>query len=287
MSTFIKPLVPILITIVIALGVKLFYPQINTSIPTETNTIITPTATASPSATPTPKPLTFSEMNQKYGPCIKLPVLMYHHVQDWDVASSKKQTSLTVSTSTFEAHLNYLAQKGYNPISPGQLINFFNNNSPLPSKPLLITFDDAYQDNYTDAFPLLKRAGYPAIVFTPTGLIGNPDYLTWDQVKLMSESNLITFGNHTWSHKSAATDLDTIKKEINTARTQLQEKKLNKEAIFAYPYGTVSSQAQNYLRESNFQLAFTTQSGSVQCSKQRLSLPRIRIGNSTLSAFGI
>src|SRR5436190_18826174 len=95
-----------------------------TSIPTST---VIPT----PSLTPTPKPLTFSQTNAMYGPCVKLPVLMYHHVQSKENANLANQTALTVYTDVFTSQVQYLKSKGYVAIGPEALISFFDAGAPL------------------------------------------------------------------------------------------------------------------------------------------------------------
>ncbi len=242
--------------------------------------IITPMPTASPSPT-----LTASQMNQLYGPCTTAPTLMYHHLQPADLAKSKNQASLTVNPEIFEKHLQYIKDKGYQPISMAQLAAFFDSKTPLPSKPILITFDDGYQDNYDYAIPLLSKFSYPATIFISTGLMENPDYMTWSEI--VNSPKSILFANHTWSHKNVATNLETIDKEIGTADTQLTERGRNQPKVFAYPYGSNNGNDLKVLNKYNYSLAFTTKPGSYLCAKKRLELPRIRTGNAPLSSFGL
>lgn len=243
-----------------------------------------PTLVPSPSPSPSPRPLTFSEMNNLYGPCVNLPTLMYHHVQSKDVAVAKKQTGLTVNTDVFRSQMEYLKIKNYQTISMNDLINFFDSGKKIPSKSILITFDDGYQDFYTDAFPILRDLGFTATVFVPTGLMENPDYLTWNEIGQMNGN--ILFANHTWSHKSVLTKKEIMQKEILTADIQLAERGLNIPKTFAYPYGPDNFQAENYLNSLGYKLAFTTKPGSILCKQKRFDLPRIRVGNLSLSSYG-
>lgn len=254
--------------------------------PEELTVAPTSTPTASPSATPTPKPLTFSEMNALYGPCVSLPVLMYHHVQDKETAKQNGNGYLTVNPDVFEKQLAYLQSRNYQSISPSDLIAFFNSGTTLPKKGILLTFDDGYDDFATFALPLLNQYNFKSTVFISTGLMENPGYLSWSTIGSISNGN-IYFGNHTWSHKNMGAGLETIKREIDTAAGQLSQKGLDPLKVFAYPYGTTSQRAVNYLRDSGFQLAFTTQPGRTLCKKQRLALPRVRVGNSSLSVYGL
>lgn len=251
--------------------------------------VVSPTPTATPSATPspTPKPLTFKELNALYGPCVTLPVLMYHHIQPSSEATAKKQTNLTVFDDVFDKQISTLKEKGYNFITPLDLISFFDNKTPLPSKSILITIDDGYADNFNYAFATLKKYNAKATIFLATGLMENTDYLTWSQIKEMKDSGLVYFGNHTWSHKNVATKEDTIRYEIGTANTQLEERGLDNMKVFAYPYGTTSKRDEKILAEMGFKLAFTTVSGRTQCAQKRYALQRTRVGNSFISNYGL
>lgn len=243
-----------------------------------------PTPTPSPSPTPTPRPLTFAEMNALYGPCVHLPVLMYHHIQSRDAATADKQTNLTVYTDVFQSQMQYLKSKGYNTVTMNDLVNFFDSGTLISGKSVLITFDDGYQDFYTDAYPILSGLGLHATMFVPTGLIQNPDYLTWDEISGMTSS--VLFANHTWSHKNVQVSTGSMETEISTADIQLNDHGLNSPKVFAYPFGLETSQAENYLASLGYKAAFTTRSGSTLCKKQRFDLPRIRIGNAPLSSYG-
>lgn len=253
---------------------------------TETFKTNTPNQTTTPTPTPQPtiKPITLAEANKLYGPCVKLPTLMYHHIQPENQAKEKGQLSLTVDNLYFEKQMQYLKDKGYKVIKVEQLINFFDDGSPLPNKSVLLTFDDAYEDFYTYAFPILQKFNFPATVFVPTGLVNNPGYLTWKEVSEMQ--NLVLFSNHTWSHKAVKIDSSAMKQEISIADQQLKDHNLNEPKIFAYPYGSENMPAENYLNELHYKAAFGTKPGTILCKKQRYDLPRIRIGNASLSSYG-
>ncbi len=245
-----------------------------------------PSVQATPTPTPTPRPLTFAEMNTLYGPCVYAPTLMYHHVQSPEAAKAKNQTGLTARTADFKTQMQYLKDKGYSVISMQDLLNFFEQGIKPSSKSVLLTFDDGYDDFYTDAYSILREFNYPATVFIPTGLMNNPGYLYWDKIAEMS-ANGILFANHTWSHKNVAAKEEVLKMEISTADVQLNEKGLNTPKVFAYPYGLEGSLAISFLRGLNYKLAFTTRHGGTLCKKQMLDLPRIRIGNGSLSIYGL
>jgi len=257
-----------------------------TVIPTVTITIPTITAAMIPTKIPV-KQLTFDEMNNSFGPCVRVPVLMFHHIQEMKDAKEKHQTSLTVIPEDFRKDMEYLKTNNYTSISLADLAAFFDQGLALPKKSVAITLDDAYEDNYSIMWPILKEYGFKATIFTPTGLVQNPDYLSWDQIKEMSNSGLVYFGNHTWSHHGSTGSPEVLEKEISLADTQLNEHGENQAKIFAYPYGNPSKSAESVLQKSGYKMAFTTVSGSTMCKGKRYELPRIRVGNASLKAYGL
>lgn len=250
-----------------------------------TKTVSLPVVTPTITPTPTPKPLTLAEMNQLYGPCIRLPVLMYHHIQDLAQAKKEGHGWLSVSPEVFSTQMQYLKQKGYQTVSSQELINFFDNGTKLPNKPVMLTFDDGYEDFFVNARPALNQNNFGAMMFLPTGLMNNPGYLAWNEIGQMTGK--IEFANHTWSHYYLKGDKSQIEKEIDTAQTQLEDHGLGKPKVFAYPYGYESQNDIQILTQKDFKLAFTTRSGSIQCAKKRLVLPRIRVGNVSLANYGL
>lgn len=257
-----------------------------TTTPEEIASQYAPTPTETPTPTPTPKRLTFTEMNALYGPCVHLPVLMYHHIQSLEAAKEKNQVSLTVTPEYLRSHLEYLKLKGYNMIYMSDLVNFFDQGTPISPKSILLTFDDGYDDFATNALPILRELGFKGTVFIPTGLMDNPGYLSWATIADIASSGDIMFSNHTWSHRNVGSDRGAIENEITTADMQLTEHNLNSPKVFAYPYGLESSYAKDVLEGLGYKLAFSTKPGSTQCKKQRFDLQRIRIGNTSLASYG-
>jgi peptidoglycan/xylan/chitin deacetylase (PgdA/CDA1 family) len=251
------------------------------------NVTISPTAVPSPTAvlSPTPTPITVEGMNQSYGPCAKVNVLMYHHIQEEETAKKNGQTGLTVTPEFFRKHLQYLKDNGYSVITMAELKNFFNGGVALPKKAVMITIDDGYKDNYEKAYPILKEFGMKATIFTATGLLNNSGYMTWDDLNQMKD--LVYFANHTWSHHSSAGTKEKLTEEITRADKQLSEHGLNPNKIFAYPYGNPGKTAEDILKANGYEIAFTTVHGNILCKGKSLELPRIRVGNASLKSYGL
>lgn len=220
--------------------------------------------------------------------CLRVPVLMYHHIQPQKIAIQKKQTGLTVDSEIFSKQLAYLSSKGYQTLNAKTLIDALINHQPLPPKSVVITIDDGYSDAYTYAYPIAQKYRTTLNLMIPTGLLNNPEYLSWDQLKSMTGSGLVFAHNHTWSHaylpKLNDKDVDF---EIKTATQQLLDQTGQNSHIMAYPYGANSPSVISYLQHHDFQAAFTTLPGTVSCSSNIFRLPRVRVGNGDISRYGI
>lgn len=250
--------------------------------------VASPTPTPLPSPTPKPTPTPIPLPDPKiYGPCKNIPVLLYHHVQPQDDARTNGQVSISINNEIFASQITYLAQKGYRTLTPRELLDGLVVNS-LSGKVVLLTFDDGYGDFYKYAYPELVKNNLRATVFVSTGLVGNPGYLTWGEISEMKGSGLVTFGNHTWSHKNlSAASEESIRYEVGTAKTQLEEHGLGPVDLFAYPYGGETKKVQKVLEDLGIKIAFTTIPGPYQCAKLPLDFRRSRVGNSPLSAYGL
>lgn len=241
-----------------------------------------PTATPSPTLipTPTPQPL--------IGYCLRVPVLMYHHIQPMTQASEKGQGGLSVDDGMFDQHLAYITSQGYTTLTAKELVDALKNKTSLPPKSLVLTFDDGYRDNHTYAFPIIKKYGVKANLMLATGLIEGADYLTWDQVSDMKNSGLYYFVDHTWSHFNVGAGTEEkIRDEIETAKKQIEAGTGQTVDIFAYPYGFGGSTALRILQEFGFSGAFSTIPGFYQCDSFIMTLHRIRIGNNALYNYGL
>lgn len=212
---------------------------------------------------------------------------MYHHIQPIEEAKQKNQAFITVDPQIFDSQMNYLKSAGYQTISLDQLTQSLINRQKLPSKSIVITIDDGYKDIHSYAFAIIKKYGLTANLMISTGLIENPDYLSWGQLKEMVGSGHFFVHNHTWSHANlTAVSADKLSFEVLTAKKQLQEYLGKNSTIFAYPYGTLNNTVINFLTQNGFIAAVSTIPGTTQCDSFIMALHRTRIGNSQLGAYG-
>lgn len=162
-----------------------------------------------------------------------IPVLMYHAVSD-DLWSSI--TELFVSPEDMRQQIEYLLENGYTPI-------FFSDLPNLEEieKPILLTFDDAYDDNYTELFPILQEYGVKATVFVITGMLGDEHYITAEQAQEMSDSGLVDIQSHTVDHYELA-DLSWEDQEYQLSQSRLEIARITGRVPYAlaYPSGSRS-----------------------------------------------
>jgi peptidoglycan/xylan/chitin deacetylase (PgdA/CDA1 family) len=241
--------------------------------------------TASPSAAVTPsilpKPATKSAnfIPQSSGRSITVPVLYYHYVGDNPNPADKARDSLSITPDRFEEEMAYLSNNGYNSVSLETLYNALKGNGGLPSKAVILTFDDGYKDFYFNAYPILRRYNIQATVFIPTGLMGTSYYLTWDQIKEMQGSGIIHFEAHSVSHANlAGMSGEALKVQIEESKKQLEAQIGVPVNFFAYPYGASSPEAWQKVKDAGFLAAFGTWYSKVHSEGTIFNLPRERMG---------
>ena len=161
-----------------------------------------------------------------------VPVLMYHAVGDeiWGYSD------LFVSEAGMEEQLQYLQENGYEPIWFSDLAHIEDYE-----KPVILTFDDGYDDNYTELFPILQKYGAKATIFVIPKAIGTPHKMTAEQVYELSRSGLVSIQSHTYSHGNLSTmDEETLRFEMEASKTYLSALTGQVPYAVCYPEGTRS-----------------------------------------------
>lgn len=202
---------------------------------------------------------------------VKVLVLNYHKIDN-------THHSLAVAPADFESQIKYLSDHGYNSISPDELYEGLAGTRELPEKPVLITFDDGYKDNYTNAFPILKKYGFKATIFAVTSFLGKyPHYFTWDQAREMEKSD-ISIQSHTVDHKSM-TDLtdEQLRDELVESKKKAEEELGHSVDYVAYPTGTYNLHIAEMAKEAGYKAAFTIKYGNVDESSNIYALERVPV----------
>lgn len=209
---------------------------------------------------------------------IKLPVLMYHSVND----DSSKIGKYVLTKSQFEEDLKYLKDKGYSTVSAKQLIKYVYLGEELPEKPIVLTFDDGMYNNKEYVLPLLEKYDYCAVFsivgsytdeYTENDIV-NPDYsyLRWQDIAELSENPHIEFGNHSYAFHSISRERYGTKKNKNESlldyinafyqdTEKLQSEFLGscnfRPIIYTYPFGSYSKESIKVLKKMGFLVTFS------------------------------
>jgi len=186
----------------------------------------------------------------------QVPVLCYHQIRDWRPKDSKAAKDYIIPIDVFKGHMKMLADSGYHTILLDQLYDYLNNGTPLPSKPILLTFDDTDLDQYTIAEPTMRKYGFKGAFFVMTVSLGRPNYMSKAQVKDLSDKGN-DIGSHTWDHHNVK------KYQGKDWEIQIDNPTKTLEAItgknihhFAYPFGLWNPEAIPELKKRGFKSAF-------------------------------
>jgi peptidoglycan/xylan/chitin deacetylase (PgdA/CDA1 family) len=190
-------------------------------------------------------------------------VLLYHHIGNPKPGTS--HLSLTISPAKFRRQVRWLRWRGYTAITPSQWLAYCTTGARLPKKPIMFTFDDAYADCATYAFPVLESFAFPSVVYVISGRVGAST--CWDGLPLMNMEQIqywdahgVEIGAHTRTHPdlTAASDRET-EDEIAGSKVDLIHAGLSP-LSFAYPYGCFDERVKKKV-EGTFPLAFTCEEG--------------------------
>jgi peptidoglycan/xylan/chitin deacetylase (PgdA/CDA1 family) len=187
----------------------------------------------------------------------EVPVLCYHQIRDWKPTDSKVSKDYIMPPADLKAELKMLADSGYHTILPDQLYAYLTKGEALPSKPIMLTFDDTDEDQYVVAWPEMKKYGFKGVFFVMTVSLNKvPHYMTKEQVKELSDAGNV-IGSHTWDHHNVR------KYQGNDWVIQIDKPTKELEAItgkqiryFAYPFGLWNHEALPELRKRGFIAAF-------------------------------
>ncbi|MBP7830797.1 MAG: polysaccharide deacetylase family protein [Kiritimatiellae bacterium] len=219
------------------------------------------------------------------GSRIVIPVFALHRVVPGEA------TEYVMSPGHLDKLLRELDKRGYMPVSLDQLEAALRRGGPLPRKPAMLTFDDAYLDMYEHALPVLKKRGWPAVFFVPTGKITSPPAervvwgdgpdpkaMQWPEVQAMKKAGM-EIGSHAWTHINLVKALpETVKAELETSRRMLAEQLGAEPIALAYPGGRHNREVRRAAAEAGYRLAFLSGGGPIPLGIDDLSaLPRVHV----------
>lgn len=199
---------------------------------------------------------------------MRIPVLAYHKI-DEPTADVKLRGAFT-SPKNFYRQMRYLKKQGFEFYTASELIDFYNESGAFPPRAITLTFDDGWKDNYTNAFPIMKKLGIRATIFLVPSCIGRTsakvvadgegkrEHLAPEDITEMSEYG-IEFGSHTLNHKllHQATD-EEVEFEVTESKKEIENLLGKPCRVFAYPAGFFTGAAQNAVRRAGYIAAFST-----------------------------
>ncbi len=213
---------------------------------------------------------------------VAVPILMYHSI----LKDTNRSGKYVITPSQMEEDLKFLAENGYTTVFMQDLIDYVNDGAQLPAKPIVLTFDDGYYNNYAYVYPLLQKYQAKAvisIVGTYTDAYSetkdeNPAYahLSWENLKEMQDSGLVEIQNHTYDlhqndrgrsgckkrrGESEEQYRELLHKDIGKLQKEMEEHLNSVAAVFTYPYGSVSEASFPILKDMGFQATLSCQEG--------------------------
>ena len=202
-----------------------------------------------------------------------VPVLYYHSIDP------SESNEVILSPQKLKAQLQYIKDSGYTTLTMTELNDYISKHTPIPEKSIVITFDDGYKDNYTNAFPILKELDMKATIFVITSVIDDGYYLSKNEIKELSDYG-IDIQSHTVKHLHLNTlSYEEQLKELKSSKETL-EAITNKPVIsVAYPFGDHDENTLKAAKASGYNLGFLTDKGLAKPTSQSISLNRIYVSS--------
>ena len=230
-----------------------------------------------------PAPVMQSRVPDVMGPALPIyigqttvPVLMYHYVRDVSDPNDTVGQGLSVSPMTFDRQMKYLADNNFTSTGFDTLLS---NN--VPSRPIVITFDDGYKDAVTNALPVLRKYRLKAVFYIITDRIGQDSYVSADDIRQLVADGMI-IGSHTRSHPDMTqASASAVDEQLTASKSALENIVGAPVTDFCYPSGRLNDAVATAVSKAGYKTAVTTKSGVVATGSQFLRLPRMRITNDT------
>ena len=195
---------------------------------------------------------------------------MYHRFEE------NKYPTTNIKIADFVEQIALIKKNSFNFIEAN---NFEDSLANLTNdKKILLTIDDAFKSFYDRAWPILKRDKIPFILFVNTREVGSKGYMTWKQIREVSEAKFAHIGNHSYSHDYLIDKTnDEIKKDISLAARDLKKNLGYNSSFFSYPFGEYSNSFKDIVKDFGFKYAFGQHSGVADITKDLYELPRFAI----------
>lgn len=218
------------------------------------------------------------------GQAITVPIIVYHSVRPNYPGQTAAIKRYTTEPDVFEKELIYLKNKNYHTISFNEVLEYFDSGKPLPSKSVILTFDDGWENQYVYAFPLLKKYGFTGTFFIFTNAVGHKHFMTWDQIKELDAAGM-TIGGHTKTHPylTKITDPQKLTNEISGGKKIIEEHLGKTIQTFAYPFGFYNNTVVQAVKDAGYRIGRTSSAGINHTQKDLLTLKCLYDQNSVLA----
>lgn len=212
------------------------------------------------------------------------PILMYHYIRAVDQGSDPLGYELSITPEDFNNQMAWLHEQGYIGVRIDGITRCLRGEAPCPARAIALTFDDGYADAYTEALPVLQRYGLVATFYIVTNFIGQPGYMTWQQVAALRDAGM-EIGAHTMTHSDLTSlDWDTAGYEIAQSKAELERQLGITVTSFCYPTGLYNGAIEEQVRAAGYLSATTTRWDND--TSDMMALPRRRIsGGMALDGF--
>lgn len=206
----------------------------------------------------------------------EIPILIYHEIKPPFPGSDR---SLYVEPEVFAEQLDWLRDNKYQTLLLRDVYRHWYNGRPLPEKPVVITFDDGYLSNFTDALPLLQERGMKATFFIVPGTLGTRNHLTKDMLTSLVNSDM-EIGSHTYNHVDlTSTSTEQLIVELGRSKSELKELTGQSVDFLSYPYGYYNSVVVAETKAYGYLGAVTVDFGKASIDQDIYKLMRIDINN--------
>ena len=216
-----------------------------------------------------------------------LRVLAYHAIAD--IPGSARFAAYGVRPDDFRWQLRVLERAGYHFVSADEVVHFVRGSGGLPSRPVLLTFDDCFATVLEHALPILEERRVPAVAFAVTNRLGGTNdwsrapgapqlpLLDLEGLRRLAQSG-VEIGSHSRTHRQLpGVSAGELADEVAGSCEELHAKALGPVRLFAYPYGESNERVQSAVESAGYQIAFTVDPGFVQPGVDPYRIPRIEI----------
>jgi peptidoglycan/xylan/chitin deacetylase (PgdA/CDA1 family) len=212
---------------------------------------------------------------------VRVPILMYHYVSSPAANADRLRRELSVEPAVFEAQMRWLKDAGYHTVTLDDVHAHLKFGSPLPDKPIVLTFDDGHIDHYSFVFPLLRSLEMTGTFFVvadfATYSYTNPDYLSWKQAREMADGGMRIESHARTHHDLRNRSFKYLVWEVLGSIEQIEAYTGRRPRFFCYPAGQFDDAVVRMLKSVEMDGAVTTVHGAQQKLANAYTWPRIRI----------